>query len=303
MYKLLIFLVLFGCGKKGVNPDRVIYSNYKQDIIAQRISDINKWVLWCGSTAAKDRFEKHPFDGKGCDTGDAALFNGLLCSSGTQKACAGVANAQNKSTGQWFRSEFYKDNSTENSFSKDMAKGVLLYLLTTKDTESAELWLKYIHKTKRLCTDDDDKRCSIVPTTWALFNYVWSKLGLEKTQNMKAGIIGNSVANLMSAKTSPLGYQLHLVGVSLYIKILTGNMQSNDYKAIEVLVKRQPDNPFFLFLSEGSSKKVIDKTLEWCTADAPREREQWSFERDTSQEAYINKMGHDCIFLLQNLLN
>ena len=301
VFYLAIVTSLITCSnhKKKHETASIVY----EDLIKAKIQDIESWVLWCNNTASKERHDNHEFDMNGCDTGDAVLFNGLLCSSGSERACQAVKDAQNDE-GQWFRSEFYKNNSTVNSFSRDMAKGVLLYLITTKDTDAAKKWLQYIENKGKLCTDDTDKRCSITPTTWALFAYTWKYIGLKETFMMKIGTVGDDTAQAVAAKTNPIGFQLHLIGVTMYLEILADQFGSEqDRQAVKILAERQPDNPFFQYLKDGPTNEVVQKTLDWCPSEEPKDKTQWSFERDTSQEPNKESMGHECIFLLQKFLN
>jgi len=297
----VILVFLLSCSKEGFK-DKETPLNYVE-VLKERVDSTSSWSKWCHLTASKDRFSSHSIDPAGCDTGDAVLFNGLLCSSGVKEACNAVKLAQNEKTGQWFRSEFYKDKKQENSFSRDMTLGVLLYLATTKDEIAANNWLVYIKKTGKLCEDDTDGRCMITPGIWALFGYTWQSIGISRSANMIVGQIGDDTTRELSAATNNPGYELHLVGVSLYLKIVTGSFGSGgDNRAVENLVNRQPDNPFFNYLKYGVSENVIKMTLNWCPSVVPDKKTQWSFERDTSENAQEDSMGHECVFLFNKLL-
>ena len=269
-------------------------------LIKQRIDMINKWAVWHGDTASKEIItDKNEIE---YDTGDAVLFNGLLCSSGTQRACLAVKKSQGDD-GRWYRSEFHKNIDTENSFSRDMAKGVILYLITTKDVTAAEKWLNYINKTGRLCNDDTDGRCSMTGTTASLIYYAWKELGLEPPEFTIESAKMDDFNMMFSARYSKVGYNLHLVGVNAYIQIILNRLNRYyDVRAIEIIHERQKNNPFFQYLYEGSTDRVVESTLNWCTGEEPENKDQWSFERDESSDAKMHSMGHDCIFLLQLFL-
>lgn len=298
---IILIMILYSCSKKDPNHTEATLS--QKERMQNKIDRISKWVKTCNVTAAKDRFTGHDFDMASCDTGDAVLFNGLLCSSGVDNACKAVYLALNEQTGQWYRSEFYKNRSQENSFSRDMSKGVLLYLAYSKDKESAKKWLSYIKSTGKLCTDDTDQRCSIPPSSWALFGYTWDYIGLDKTVNMIIGMAGDDTTLEISAKYNNIGFELHLVAVSLYLEMITGQFGTDsDYRAVDHLVNRQPNNPFFNYLKYGATPEVIDMTLNWCPDYQPAQKTQWSFERNTNEQANKDSMGHECIFLLNKLM-
>ncbi|MBM4252869.1 MAG: hypothetical protein FJ146_12930, partial [Deltaproteobacteria bacterium] len=121
-----------------------------------------------------------------CDDGDMTLFGGLICAGGESAGCALVRDAQGPE-GQWWRSPRRAGGNLgqPNSFSRDMAMGVLLYLATTRDTAAAERWLTWIHANRscsvtgprgkcvvpgvhRFCRDDKDYRCLMTPGNWAM---------------------------------------------------------------------------------------------------------------------------------------
>jgi len=131
----------------------------------------------------------HP-SSQACHDGDMTLFSGLLCASGEAAGCAAVKAAQDAS-GRWHRSPRLAadpDLKPENSFSWDMALGVQLYVVTTKDTAALERWLAWVETRRpclvqspkldnkticlvrgwpRWCTDDTEKGCTAKPQNLA----------------------------------------------------------------------------------------------------------------------------------------
>ena len=129
-----------------------------------------------------------------CEDADMTLFNGLLCASGEKLGCDAVRESQ-APDGRWWRSprRIGKDLSLgfDVSFSPDQALGVMLYAVTTHDTERFMKWLRWINDYRpcitriahtclikgwpRYCTDDGDKRCTFRSQTakisegWASF--------------------------------------------------------------------------------------------------------------------------------------
>lgn len=124
-----------------------------------------------------------------CDDGDMTNYNGMLCAVGVAEGCTGVQDAKGND-GHWFRSprrrvfnqescalgqakigDDYCDKCVK-TFSPDMALGVMLYSVATKDRDSFVRWLQRYDQTRlplftdlsgqtilnlpwlRYCTDD-----------------------------------------------------------------------------------------------------------------------------------------------------
>lgn len=125
-----------------------------------------------------------------CEDGDMTLFSGLLCYSGDPLGCDAVQNAQD-ATGRWHRSpRLAADPSLRrhNSFSWDMALGVQLYVVRTRDIASLQRWIQWVESQRpcvvrspnlggmtyclvrgwpRWCTDDTEKGCTVKPQNLA----------------------------------------------------------------------------------------------------------------------------------------
>ena len=66
------------------------------------------------------------------------------------------------------------------------------------------------------------------------------------------------------------------------------------------LAERQPRNPFFAYLVEGSTPRVRDLTLELCPSDESQisvERFEWAWERADTAQAWRQSMLWDCVFM------
>lgn len=291
---LIILLLLVSCGHKSSDDDTNSSPNYVPTTSSNYVSPLQNllnntltWSKTCNITACYGDSE----------TGDSLLWNGLLCQSGYTPSCNAVKAAQD-SNGRFYRSEF--KNPGPNSFSRDMALGVLLYLAKTQDRDSAKSWLSYIRSVSgKLCTDDTDGRCLVTVNLWGLMYNVWSYIGLEPSPEMKVAGIFSDITLALEANTTPLGYQLHLVGVSLLIRNMTGK---ESLSAENILVFRQSENPFFRYLVEGHSNTVADKVLEVCPQNRPADPSDWAWQRDTAQMAWQNSMGWDCVFMAKELL-
>jgi len=239
-----------------------------------------------------------------CDDGDSTLFAGLVCLSGEEIGCLTVKDSQS-ADGRWWRSPRRNPGNIgkHNSFSRDMALGVLAYLVKTKDQEAAVQWKSWIDKNRpclisffgcrlrglhRYCKDDDDKRCTITPAMFQMMYYTWKYIGLEPTTNMKR----HSGTPLV--KPSQKGYAMHLYGVQEYLRQIMGRGKKE--AAIE-LVERERTNPFFMYLYQGKTDAVKARVLEVCPTTTDHLQTQWAWERRTAKKAWEKSMMWDCLFM------
>ncbi len=249
----------------------------------------------------------HPSKGN-CDDGDATLFSGLLCLSGEEAGCKAVEAAQD-TAGKFWRSPRRVGVDTSNSFSRDMALGVLSYLLATKDQEAAQAWIQWIDqnslcqlnvggvcqlRTYRYCRDDSDARCFITPGMWSVMRRVWEHLELPLHKEMKTA---GEQTLVTEAEQAPLGYAFHLNAVVFFLYQKMGRNLAFEWDLINTIVERQPDNLFFQYLHEGASPRLQEALRNLCPRTAPQETKQWTWERDTAENAERDSMGWDCIFL------
>lgn len=263
-----------------------------RQMLKNRQRSISGWAERCGLSVAK----------AGCSVGDAALFNGLLCLSGDAVSCEAVRRSQG-ADGRMWRSEHRIASDAVNSFSRDMAMGVLAYLVTTKDAKLAGSWMNWVENNDfRMCRESTDNRCDFTPGFWMLFREVWEYIGLSPTAKMRSAFLDESVMALLQGHFSPAGYQLHLAGVNVLLRRAMGQKSSTLNSLAESLAARQPENPFFAYLTYGIEKDVIRKTLSWCPSDSPAARTEWSFERDLRQEPWDSSMGWECLMLINFLL-
>ncbi len=266
--------------------------------------------------------EGHPSKGD-CDDGDMNLFNGLLCASGDARGCAAVQAAQGPD-GRWWRSprRVGTNLGKPNSFSRDMSLGVMLYLATTRDTAAAERWITWIEKNRpcsvtnpftggctirgphRMCRDDTDGRCTMTPATWALLHRVWSHIGLSPTSEMRTWEGADGDISQLEARINDPGYQQHLNAVAVFLKQVMNQSRAPRQEIARILAEGEPGNPFFVYLRDGASAQVFARVAEVCPkrdSGIPARRFQWSWERATSSQAWLESMGWDCIFM-DNLL-
>lgn len=268
----------------------------KQEVILEQLSkrrsQLQSWALRCGWSVAKDE----------CSVGDAALFNGLLCLSGDALSCEGVRRSQGNDGRMW-RSESRIDGDLSDSFSRDMALGVLAYLVVSKDKGLGRRWMTWIEQNDfRLCQLSTDNRCEFTPGFWMLFRDVWSFIGLPLNESMRSVLLEDSVMALLQARFAPPGFEMHLAAVNGLVRKEMGQRSSTLKSLSLALSERQPQNPFFSYLSRGAVASVVEKTLAWCPVERPAVRAEWSFERDQNQEPWQRSMGWECIMLINFLL-
>jgi hypothetical protein len=202
-----------------------------------------------------------------------------------------------------WRAEFRVAGDAVNSFSRDMAMGVLAYLIATRDKELGKRWLEWIENNgNRLCRESSDNRCEFSPGFWSLFRDVWNYLDLPLSNAMTNSILDDAVVTLLQAQIAPEGYQLHLAGVNLFLRRSLGQKNPALDALAQSLLARQKMNPFFAYLAEGPTANVIEKTLAWCPAAPPPQRTEWSFERDELERPWERSMGWECVFLINSIV-
>lgn len=268
------------------------HSARANDDYAVHREQILKWSEICDGSPTK----------RGCDDGDATLFNGLLCASGEELGCRSVKLAQGRDGRMW-RSPRRVNRDTENSFSRDMGLGVLLYVIAKHDTKAMKSWRQYVARAGKLCPDATDNRCDTTPLFRHLFNDVAKAVGAwrypgEDDHDEGAG---DDVTLFLSAKYGELGYAAHLVAVEIYLKRALGQTTSTLEAATKALLDRQPQNLFFRWLANSDTtelRTLLNQRLPKGAADVGN---QWQFEREDGEQAWQQSMGWDYVFLF-NLL-
>jgi len=182
-------------------------------------------------------------------------------------------------------------------------------------------WLRY-------CTDDiPDKRCTLRPDDCTYFKATGTYLGSSEANLCesvldelpsaiapfpKAAILSVPTQVCASAVVNQVGFPLHLAAVGL---LLARTLDIKDPlldDAGQTLAARQDQNPFFQYLSPGATTlcpnvglspspkpDVVTELLKLCpNPKRPSAgRNQWSWERDQTSNAWLDSMYWDCIFL------
>ncbi|MEI8027080.1 MAG: hypothetical protein WCI18_12100 [Pseudomonadota bacterium] len=298
------------------------------DIIQALESREKEWILLSPLCSG------YPSKGK-CDDGDSVLFNGLLCHAGLELGCETVRKSLNTRTGEWVRSPRRVDYSPladedAKSFSRDHMLGILLYTAKTGDFESYDTWRRWMKESPKclvqvlgrclmesqvshLCRTFDFG-CLYLPGINRLSDTVLSLAGGRNKQwrIAEGGNLSTEWILRFELKMTSPGYPLHLKAVSL---LLLGSLAYDKDFVSELsqdLVKRDPRNLFFQFLADDSTSGAIRQSqslLDQCSVSfhnlrkRDSTRNQWSFERDSSEKAWRSSMGWDCVFLNRMLVD
>jgi hypothetical protein len=272
-------------------------------------------------------------DAAHCDDGDMTLFNGVICVSGDQRGCDGVRLAQG-ADGRWWRSPRrigWTYPTYDVSFSPDQALGVMLYTGVAKNVIAFDGWVQWMADNRpclveiggncvpkgwlRYCTDDiPDRRCTLRPGDCTYLKATGIYLGSSKGDLCdkvldelpsavapfpKSAILSVPAQVYASASVNQVGFPLHLAAVALLLARTLEIKDSLLDSAGQTLAARQNQNPFFQYLSTGVTSGTITLLLNLCpNSNRPSNgRNQWSWERDQNDKAWLDSMYWDCIFL------
>ena len=322
---LLTLLALFSC----------VSAHATEGLLLERLAYWRANAFLC-TAPDKTTFPSRPTGDvqQPCDDGDITLFNGLLCASGEQHGCRGVANAIDMQTGQWYRSPRIRQSGNDrggSAFSPDMALGVQLYVIKTNDIARASKWLTWLHThvpctielfgkcwlhgLPRFCTDDvEEKGCTMRPGDAAMLaatvSYLQKGGGLPPLPDGRLrgylgsfSGIGAQLEQLSSIVNKP-GYSQHLVAVSILLHRMLGNADPLLEDAAKRLRAKNPGNAFFSYLAGASRSETLMETLARCpNPNIPLKLplHQWQWERENEDKAWEHSCFWDCIFMA-NLL-
>lgn len=303
---LLASLTVVSCGsvfdkeKPKPSPNNQITEEQKQQLREMR-SDVESWARECsGGIACGTETNGNASDG------DSVLWAGLLCLSGDQQQCDAVRLSVG-SEGSLHRNP--DQDRTENSFSRDMMMGFLAFLARTGDQSTGLLAHDYIiANDHKLCTDARDNRCNFghpqYNAGWNLWYEIWRHHGYETTSHMNSGkdYGGEFITNIQSIFATE-GYPRHLVAVELLIHQEVDDWTVYFQNSAEQLVKFQPENPFFEYVANGPTHRAAAITLQKCPREQPLPKSNdWAWQRDESEQAWLKAKGWDCIFMANMLL-
>lgn len=306
--------------------------------LRRRIPIWEKAALLCESHGIKFPTKQTNQAEQPCDDGDMTLFNGLLCASGDERGCKGVAEAQDPETGLWHRSPrirfLGKNDRGDADSSPDMALGIQLYLLKTKDIKRAEKWLDWIHQNTPPCKLSifgaciinglpkfcASENCVIRPQDYAslatVVNFLQETAGLKTLPDgALRGNLGtfsgyDEISKRIAALVNDPGFPQHLVGVGVLEFRLTGKESSDIDNAAKNLHERNPGNAFFSILAKADRSSIIKEVLNRCTSEPEKLTKplfQWQWERSNAPDpnnglyAWEQSSLWDCIFMAKML--
>lgn len=243
------------------------------------------------------------------EDGDSLLWAGLLKASGMEFDDAILSSSFD---GQFFRSPLRADKARSglselNSFSRDMATG--LTLAASSDTGSLrilsayEQWVDFISK-NRCIACKGDARCIMTPAVFWMASYAGAD-NVPAAYDVTRWLLKPYL--LLTSSINPKGYQLHLVGVTIFTMVFHyGSRKKLSFLlklAAKMLHKRQPNNPFFAWLAgkNAEAEAVLSNIKQYIAQNSQGRRHQWAWERDDAEEAWKNSCGWDIMFM-DNLL-
>ena len=267
------------------------------------------------------------FDGTNFDDDDTTIFSGLMCSSGITIGCDSVRNAQS-TDGAFWRSPAQVNVGT-NPMTGDQLTGVLNYFAAWGKVdpvavkESLERYLKFVaaHRSplpssaqvpldysyKACGIPDPNDNCTVGAAAWMILNELANAYGLE---NLIPADVRDVYARFgygphvlpWEAMISQPGYRIHLIGVYIHIARSLGLSFPEFDTAAKLLASRQPDNPFFLYLSLGRDISVLTVLEKKCNVDPNQvAKQEWSWESADVLNTWKLKMYWDCAFMYRLL--
>lgn len=246
---------------------------------------------------------------------DCTFWNGIACSHAqddTEFTCDNVAKSQSPD-GMIWRSpwEARAMNSTNpDFFSRDQGLGVLCSLLHDYDTSWYDAWYGYIDSLRGSMCPGLFYDCWFVTPFWCTFDKVTTAAGLKQPDPkwmlppLGEGACNNDHLYLyISCSFNENGSGLHLAGLDVYIRRMLGDWDAVVQASADALHRRDPQNGFFNWLSNGASDDLVTQLVNQMPTDGERsDGWQWSFVREDSEMAWLASMGYEFIFLIDHLL-
>jgi arsenate reductase-like glutaredoxin family protein len=294
---------------------------------------VKSWALECSDGSYSEHVDE-------CYQNDVTLFAGLGClgavladdKESIKKRCDDVKNAQG-SNGRWWRGVTRVDDGRDNSFSRDMARGVHAYLIAkghlNKDLEekeevkkSATNWFNWImsdEADEKLCTIFTSNRCRITIGARNLFYNTFGALGVMPQGGGLARKVRKSgwyLKNLFYVETmvTETGFPRHLKASSLLMyrvlnmkdgKIKDKKIERKMKKVAKFLHKNDKENALMNFFNNGVTTENVDQVLSQCPVNLPNaeiNRRDFQWQRTTSQGVIDRTDGHDCIYLMNLMI-
>ena len=225
--------------------------------------------------------------------GDSLLWAGLLQLSGEDHVNAILACQSND--GRFWRSPRLKENDPINSFSRDMAIGLISAAMVSLPVASAlQRWVDFTVKNKYMAANDaTDNRELMTPQIYWLASHV---PGVRVPWYFRATRRLLPVYLLFACMSAPRGFQLHLVACMVFILQMR---YGGGYRiTAKVLNRRHNNNLFFMWLAGQQDSTQISLMKSKADSGTQGLGSQWCWERSDAMEAVKDSMGHDLQFIL-----
>lgn len=271
---LVALVLLVGCGRS--TPTKPNPSELER--LEERVVQVLEWAPVCKNGMASKQ---------SCDDGDNLLWSGLLCLSGEESQCRFVKESVDTDGRAW-RSPYRVGKDRANSFSRDMAVGLLAYVARTKDFATLDRWVNYYEAEGKLCPDAVDNRCELSPNIRSLAKIV---------KGDKSEVDSYLTILYAQAKFGETGYPMHLVASQLVILKHLGLGNRYLWNQTAQALNTRDINPLFMYL-DGEEDKAVRTALERIPQAKPTKQSQWSIERHHSEAAWKRSMGWEWVYLL-----
>jgi hypothetical protein len=231
--------------------------------------------------------------------GDALLFNGLLVSVGLDEFVPAIINSIDRD-GRAFRSpRRLLERNHKNEFSRDMSLGLILGAASNQRlVHYLEAWIIFtLNNGFKSCNNASDSRGWVTPAVYTLASYVAPQYVPWYLKML------NPIApwlSLLSVKTAPMGYPLHLIAVTCIIRNKTGRWGWITDLIAKRLYKRDPNNPLFAALAgdfDTAENLVHRYKYDRFNTEFESDGQQWAWERDSVEKAWNDSCGWDFVFI------
>lgn len=210
--------------------------------------------------------------------------------------------------GRFWRAPSRVCNQSKNSFSRDMAVGLIAAASVEKKsnfkpiTKAANKWIKYVQSNGCACPDAEDNRCKMTPAVYWLASYAGISVPWWYVITKFLLIPYLFVASL----SAPRGYPRHLIAVMILVLKSLGVANFILDTVAKNLSTSDSLNPFFKYLAHGKSTNVYKMLLNMemeALSNNQGKVSQWSWERADYEMAHFDSMGWEFDFMHNCLKN
>lgn len=290
LFVLLLLVLSCGRGSSAEVPPAL------EQQLAERVAEVEQWAAREPAGDGRGAAVKSLPSGKP-DTGDALLWSGILCSISPDKFsanCDSVEDSQGPDGRMW-RHPSRVGKDVRNSFSRDMAMGLLLQVQRTGDVDMLQRWVDYVIREGQACPDAEDNRCEMTTVIWSLAKLAAPSLHLHgKKVLAPKQVLAVLYAAAVAGET---GYPLHLIAQQLVLLKRAGEGNALLWQeTAQALYRRDSSNALFAYLA-GRPDSATLLMLEQMPRERPSGASQWSFEREGSQQSWKRSMGWEYVWL------